>query len=166
MTRDFDRALARELSQLLRLRRLRAEAARTERERRRTLLAAAQTALDEGEAVVRRLRAERATLAKCVCGPIAQQMPRLASFASARAERLDDTLERAVYAVIDCREALSDAQSAFDAAQAAWLHATARCDAVEKLDTTTRRDAASAAEERAERETEAVPGATPLQGMR
>ncbi len=146
-----------ELTQLLRLRRLREEAARIECEAKRAARDSAQAAVAETEREVERLRLEREALADAVAGAMAASMPRLGPFAISRREALDDLLERAEYALIDDEEALSEAQEALDEAQAAWLQARARCEAVEQLDRRTRLGFAQAAEQRLEREVDAMP---------
>ncbi|MBW8829722.1 MAG: hypothetical protein JF606_09885 [Burkholderiales bacterium] len=163
MSATSSKALILEVAQLLRLRKLRAEAARIERETARAKRDAAQQAVLEREAQVQRLRVERNALGESVVA-IAPAMALLAPFASARREVLDDALERAEYALIDDEEVLTQAQSAFDEAHAAWQKAVARCDAVEKLHETTRRDATLAAEERAEREVDVSPRSVMLEG--
>jgi len=164
MSASSSKSLVLEVAQLLRLRKLRAEAARIERETARAKRDAAQHAVHEREALVRQLRVERNALGESVVA-IAPAMALLAPFASARREFLDDALERAEYALIDDEEDLAQAQDAFDMAHAAWQKAVARCDAVERLAETTRRDVALAAEERAEREVEASPRSAMLEGM-
>lgn len=163
MSASSSKALVLEVAQLLRLRRLRAEAARIERETARAKRDAAQHAVREREAQVQRLRTERDALGESVVA-FASAMALLAPFASARREFLDDALERAEYALIDDEEELAQAQNAFDAAHAAWRKAVARCDAVEQLDETTRRDVTRAAEERAEREVDVSPRSVMLEG--
>jgi len=142
----------RELGQLLRLRRLREEAARAERDAARAARDDAQTAVRQREALVERLRLQRDALGAYVVGGGAASMARLAPFASARREVLDDALERAEYALIDDEEALQRAERAFAQAQSAWLRTAARSRAVEQLTERTRRGFARAAEARAERE--------------
>jgi flagellar biosynthesis chaperone FliJ len=146
-----------ELAQLLRLRRLREEAARIERDAKRAERDAAQAAVAETEREVERLRLERAALAAAVAGEMAASMPRLGPFAISRREVLDDLFERAEYALIDDEEALAEAQEALEEAHAVWLQARARCEAVEQLDRRTRRGVAQAVERRTERELDAAP---------
>ncbi len=148
--------LINDVAQLLRLRQLRAEAARVERDAARARRDEAQQAAQEREALVRRLCSERDALDVRVAASAAA-MALLAPYASARREVLVDALERAEYAFIDDKEKLSRAQAALDAAHTAWQKASARCEAVEQLDVSTRRSAARAANERAEREIDAAP---------
>jgi hypothetical protein len=143
-----------EIVQLLRLRRLRAEAARIELNNARARRDAAQQAVHEREALAQRLRVQRHALDVRVA-TIAPAMALLAPYASARREWLSEALERAEYALITDREDLLRAQAALDAAHAAWQKAMARCEAVAELETSTRRGAAQAANERAEREIDA-----------
>ena len=144
-----------ELSQLLRLRRLRVEAARVEREAKRRALDEAIAAVRAREAEVERLRGERGDLRERIVDDIAPTLPRLMHYVSARVEMLDDLLERAEYGLIDDEEDLEAAQEAFDDATAAWQQAMARCDAVERLRDTTARRLQRAAEEKSERELDA-----------
>ena len=144
-----------ELSQLLRLRHLRVEAARIEREAKRRALDDAIAAVREREAQIERLRNERGDLRERIVDGMAPTLPRLMHYVAARAEMLDDLLERAEYGLIDDEEDREAAQEAFDAATAAWQQAMARCDAVERLRDDTARRFRRLAEERAEREVDA-----------
>ncbi|HUG22605.1 hypothetical protein [Piscinibacter sp.] len=142
----------RELGQLLRLRRLREDAARAERDERRRACEAAQAAVREREALIEQARARRDALGAYITGDGAATISRLAPFAGARREALDEALERAEYALIDDEAALARAERAFADAQAAWLRAAARSRAVEQLNERTRRGFMRAAEQYAERE--------------
>jgi len=142
----------RELGQLLRLRRLREDAARTERDEKRRARDAAQAAVREREALIEQARVRRDALGAYVAGHGAATIARLAAFAGARREALDEALERAEYGLIDDEEALARAERALDEAQAVWLRAMARNRAVEQLNERTRRGFMQAAQQRAERE--------------
>lgn len=144
-----------ELSQLLRLRRLRVEAARLAREEKRRALDEAIAAVRAREAEIERLRGERGDLRERIVADIAPTLPRFMHYVGARVEMLDDLLERAEYGLIDDEEDLEAAQEAFDDATAAWQQAMARCDAVQRLRDTTARRLRRAAEEKTERELDA-----------
>lgn len=146
-----------ELSQLLRLRRLREDAARLDFQRRREARDAAQAAVTAREAEVARLRQERRSLVQRAGLEHAAAMPRLGIFTSMRREMLDDLLERAEYALIDDEESLTEAQEAFETAQAAWRREMARCEAVQMLRDRVQRDTQRAGLARLERELDASP---------
>jgi flagellar biosynthesis chaperone FliJ len=144
-----------ELAQLLRLRRLREDAARLDCQRRREARDAAQAAVTAREAEVARLRNQRHSLVQRAGHEHAPAMPRLGIFTSTRREMLDDLLERAEYALIDDEESLTEAQDALDAAQAAWQREMARCEAMQMLRDRVQRDSRLVDAARAERELDA-----------
>lgn len=146
-----------ELSQLVRLRRLREEAARLDFQQRREARDAAQAAVTACEAEVTRLRRERMSLLQRAGHEHATAMPRLGLFTSTRREMLDDLLERAEYALGDEEDGLQQAQEALDIAQAAWQRERARCEAVQMLRDRVQRETRLVHAARAERETDAAP---------
>jgi hypothetical protein len=143
-----------DLRQLLRLRELREEAARRAHETCRVARDEALRAVRDREALLQQQRAELGVLSAYVAGDGAGAMPRLCSYASARRELLDDRIERNEYGLIDDEEALAEAERRLQLASEAWAQARARTQAVETLRDSTRRRAACAAEQRAEREVE------------
>lgn len=149
-----ERRVIGELRQLLRLRELREDAARRAHELCRTRRDDALRAVREREAELQAQRTERDELAAYTAGDGASAMPRLAGYASARRELLDDRIERNEYALIDDEEALADAERELQQAREAWSQARARTQAVGDLRERTSRHAAHASEQRAERELE------------
>ncbi|MDO5626470.1 MAG: hypothetical protein Q4G71_17510 [Pseudomonadota bacterium] len=83
----------------------------------------AEAAMREREAVMRRLQAEREQLSQRIVGDCAPRMGRLAVYASAAQEVLDDQLERTEYALLDDEEALHDARQKAAQTRAVWLRA-------------------------------------------
>lgn len=146
-----------ELSQLVRLRRLREEAARLDFQQRREVRDAAQAAVNACEAEVTRLRRERMSLLQRAGHEHATAMPRLSLFTSTRREMLDDLLERAEYALGDEEDGLKQAQAALDTAQAAWQRERARCEAVQMLRDRVQRETRLVDAARAEREIDVAP---------
>jgi flagellar biosynthesis chaperone FliJ len=146
-----------ELSQLVRLRRLREEAARLDFQQRREARDAAQAAVTACEAEVTRLRRERMSLLQRAGHQHATAMPRLGLFTSTRREMLDDLLERAEYALGDEEDGLKQAQEALDTAQAAWQRERARCEAVQMLRDRVQRETRLVDAARAEREMDVAP---------
>ena len=143
-----------DLRQLLRLRELREDAARRAHEASRVQRDEALRAVQERDALLQQQRAQRSDLSAYTAGAGASAMPRLAGYASARRDLLDDRIERNEYALIDDEEALAEAERHLQQASDAWAQARARTQAVETLGDSTRRRALRAAEQRAERELE------------
>lgn len=143
---------------LLRLRVLREDAARGELQRRRADEAAAREVVDRRLRQIDTLRGARRALLAWQTGEGAADAPRVQPYAAARMAALDDELERAEVELIDERQALQRAGQALQAAQAAWVRASARRQAVDRLAADTRRALALQSERRAERE---LDGAVP-----
>ena len=73
-----------------------------------------------------RLQHARDQLSERIVGECASQLGRLAAYASATQEDLDDQLERTEYALIDDEDAVSTARDRTAQARASWLRATGR----------------------------------------
>ena len=155
-----------ELKQLLRLREIRQEAARVEREARRTARDAAMAVLHEHQARLESLRLQRGALVNWAGGDGAMSMARLHTFASARKGLLDESCERAEYASIDDAQAVAEAERALAQAHERWVRACASRQSVERLQARTRASLAREAELRAEREAEPARTSPPLYAAR
>ena len=89
-------------------------------------VATAEHAVAERQAAMDRLQLARDQLSERIVGACAPQLGRLAIYASAAQEDLDDQLERTEYALIDDEEALSAARAQAERARAAWLRAVSQ----------------------------------------
>ena len=112
--------------QLQRLRELRERKALTALRTAEAELAAAEHTMAERQRAMDRLQLAREQLSQRIVGDCAPQMGRLAIYASATQEDLDDQLERTEYALIDDEEALSAARAQAERARAAWLRAVSQ----------------------------------------
>lgn len=154
-----------ELRQLLRLRELRQEGSRAEREARRAERDEAFALLQEHQRQLEALNVQRSALADWVAGEGASSMTRLNAFASARQALLADACERAEYALLDDQEALAETEVQLAQAHEHWIRTCSRTQSVERLLARTRSGFARQAELRAEQE--ADPAARPqLQDIR
>lgn len=141
--------------QLLRLRALREDTARSALDRCRRTQAECQGAVQRREQQIVLVRRDRSSLLGWLCGAGATELPRLAPAAGARLAALDEEIERAELALGDERIALADATRAVAAAQADWVRARGRREAVAELADAARRVFARNREQRAERELDA-----------
>ena len=96
-------------------------------------VAAAEQAVAERQRAMDRLQQQRDALSQRIVGDCAARMGRLAAYASATQEDLDDQLERTEYALIDDEDALSEAREQAAQARAAWLRTVAQRDAAHTL---------------------------------
>ena len=112
--------------QLQRLRELRERKALSALRQAEAEVATAEHAVAERQAAMDRLQLARDQLSERIVGACAPQLGRLAIYASAAQEDLDDQLERTEYALIDDEEALSAARSQAERARAAWLRAVSQ----------------------------------------
>ena len=119
--------------QLQRLRALRERKALLALRAAEAELAAAEQALAERQRAMERLQHARDQLSERIVGECASQLGRLAAYASATQEDLDDQLERTEYALIDDEDALSEAREQAAQARAAWLRTVAQRDAAHTL---------------------------------
>ena len=119
--------------QLKRLRALRERKALTALRQAETAVREAEAALAVRQATMTRLQTERDALSQRIVGDCAARMGRLADYASATQEDLDDQLERTEYALIDDEDALSEAREQAAQARAAWLRTVAQRDAAHTL---------------------------------
>ena len=112
--------------QLQRLRELRERKALRALRQAEAEAATAEHAVAERQAAMDRLQLARDQLSERIVGACAPQLGRLAIYASAAQEDLDDQLERTEYALIDDEEALSAARAQAERARAAWLRAVSQ----------------------------------------
>ena len=112
--------------QLQRLRELRERKALSALRQAEAEVATAEHAVAERQAAMDRLQLARDQLRERIVGACAPQLGRLAIYASAAQEDLDDQLERTEYALIDDEEALSAARAQAERARAAWLRAVSQ----------------------------------------
>lgn len=112
--------------QLQRLRELRERKALSALRQAEAEVATAEHAVAERQAAMDRLQLARDQLSERIVGACAPQLGRLAIYASAAQEDLDDQLERTEYALIDEEEALSAARAQAERARAAWLRAVSQ----------------------------------------
>ena len=112
--------------QLQRLRELRERKALSALRQAEAEVATAEHAVAERQAAMDRLQLARDQLSERIVGACAPQLGRLAIYASAAQEDLDDQLERTEYALIDDEEALSAARAQAERARAAWLRAVSQ----------------------------------------
>jgi flagellar biosynthesis chaperone FliJ len=138
--------------QLLRLRELREDTARSVLERCRRKLADCQGAVQRREQQIAQVRRDRTTLLAWLCGAGAPELPRVAPAAGAWLGALDEEIERAELTLSDERIALAEAARAAAVAQGEWVHARGRRQAVAQLADDARRLLAHEREQRAERE--------------
>ncbi len=146
-----------EAQALLRLRRMREEAARVSMVRCREQQAECQRIVEKRLVQLTEARRCRSGLLGEVHGPGAALAPRTWPYASARLAALDDELERAEVELVDERDDLQQAGRALDAARAAWVREQARRRAVDELLTATRQAHAARQAQRLEREVEHRP---------
>ena len=112
--------------QLKRLRELRERTALTALRTAEREVRAAEDALQQRQQLMQRLQGARDALSQRIVHDCAPQLGRLAGYASAAQEDLDDQLERTEYALIDDEEALSAARAQAERARAAWLSAVSQ----------------------------------------
>ena len=119
--------------QLHRLRELRERQALNALRQAESQVAAAEQAVAERQRAMDRLQQQRDALSQRIVGDCAARLGRLAAYASATQEDLDDQLERTEYALIDDEDALSEAREQAAQARAAWLRTGAQRDAAHTL---------------------------------
>ena len=119
--------------QLHRLRELRERQALNALRQAESQVAAAEQAVAERQRAMDRLQQQRDALSQRIVGDCAARMGRLAAYASATQEDLDDQLERTEYALIDDEDALAEARDKAAAARAAWLRAVSQSGSAETL---------------------------------
>ena len=119
--------------QLHRLRELRERQALNALRHAESQVAAAEQAVAERQRAMDRLQQQRDALSQRIVGDCAARLGRLAAYASATQEDLDDQLERTEYALIDDEDALSEAREQAAQARAAWLRTVAQRDAAHTL---------------------------------
>ena len=112
--------------QLQRLRELRERKALGVLRQAEAEVATAEHAVAERQAAMDRLQLARDQLSERIVGACAPQLGRLAIYASAAQEDLDDQQERTEDALIDDEEALSAARAQAERARAAWLRAVSQ----------------------------------------
>jgi len=122
-----------ELSQLLRLRELRVQAAERECEQRRRALHEAEAALQQRQQRIADWQQRRASLSRQVVGAAAPQLARFAPHAAAQRAWLEDQLERDEYGLIDDEEERGVRQQALDDAMREWQRQRAREDGMRDL---------------------------------
>lgn len=147
--------------QLQRLRELRERKALTALRQAEGALTAAEQALAERQRAMDRLQRERDQLSQRIVRDCAPALGRLAAYASATQEDLDDQLERTEYALIDDEDAVSAAREQVATARAAWLRAVSQNGSAQTLVGDARQALRRARDSRLEREDAPVP-ITPL----
>ena len=143
--------------QLKRLRELRERTALTALRTAEREVRAAEDALQQRQQLMQRLQGARDQLTQRIVHECAPRLGRLAGYASAAQEDLDDQLERTEYALIDDEEALTEAQQAAEAARRAWLRAVSQSGAADTLVNDARRGLLREREARLEREDAPLP---------
>lgn len=139
--------------QLLRLRQLREAAALRAVGAAREHHAKAWQQVQDRHDHIALVQREIKQLAAWVQGASLPQAPRLAPYAQASLDKLDDELERARYDLVGEQQALADATAALDQARATWLRAQGRQQAVQQLTLDTQRALLLQRDQRLERET-------------
>ena len=119
--------------QLHRLRELRERQALNALRQAESQVAAAEQAVAERQRAMDRLQQQRDALSQRIVGDCAARLGRLAAYASATQEDLDDQLERTEYALIDDEDALSEAREQAAQARAAWLRAVSQSGSAQTL---------------------------------
>lgn len=119
--------------QLQRLRALRERQALTALRQAEGQVAAAEEAVRVRQQAMDRLQQARDALSERIVGDCAPQLGRLAAYASATQEDLDDQLERTEYALIDDEDALDEAREKAAEARSAWLRAVSQNSAADTL---------------------------------
>ena len=147
--------------QLHRLRELRERQALNALRQAESQVAAAEQAVAERQRAMDRLQQQRDALSQRIVGDCAARMGRLAAYASATQEDLDDQLERTEYALIDDEEALAAARQKTAQARAQWLRAVSQHGAAGTLVTEARSAVHRQRETRLEREDAPAPMPTP-----
>jgi len=127
-----------ELAQLLKLRKVRVDAAEAEVRARRAECEAAEVAIEQRRVRIEEDRRRVERHADFVVGAGARDLPRLAGCYSAFRAMLGDKLERSEYGLIDDQETLEQHQSTLLDARQAWLREQARRDGIEEALTRSR----------------------------
>ena len=118
---------------LQRLRELRERQALNALRQAESQVAAAEQAVAERQRAMDRLQQQRDALSQRIVGDCAARLGRLAAYASATQEDLDDQLERTEYALIDDEDALGAAREQAAEARAAWLRAVSQTGSAQTL---------------------------------
>jgi hypothetical protein len=147
-----ERQRVQDTKQLQRLRSLREQRALRERAAAQRQRDAALETVRQSEARLAAQRAERDALVAYVLGVGAPDLPRLASFAVAHRELLEEAVERTAYYLDDERRVLNNAEHKLSERHAAWIRSVGSLDAAGNLLQDAKRGASIAAEQRAERE--------------
>lgn len=121
-----------ELAQLLRLRKVRVEAAEAQVRAQRAECDAAEAAVQARHQRIEEDRLQVERHAAHVVGDGASDLPRFAAYFTAFRAKLDDTLERSEYGLIDDQETLEKTQSDLLDMRQAWMREQARQDGVEE----------------------------------
>lgn len=119
--------------QMKRLRELREKSALHALHKAEAQVREAEETVRVREEAMRRLQGEREALNQRIVGPCAPALGRLAVYATAAQEDLDDQLERTEYALIDDEEALHEARMQAKQARANWLRAVGQSSAADSL---------------------------------
>ena len=143
--------------QLQRLRDLRERKALTALRAAEAEVAAAEQAVVERQRAMERLQSARDQLSQRIVRDCAPQLGKLAAYASATQEDLDDQLERTEYALIDDEDALSEARQKAAVARAAWLRAVSQSGSAQTLVGDARQAVRRARNTRQEREDAPAP---------
>jgi flagellar biosynthesis chaperone FliJ len=151
-----------ELSQLLRLRKVRVDAAQAQVAAQRSACEAALTAVQTRLASIEKDRQQVAQHRACSIGPDAADLPSLGHIVRAFASKLDDALERNEYALIDDEAALEQNQSELRRLHQAWLREQSRADGVQQTLARSRRALAQQRETQAEDALDELPRTHPL----
>jgi hypothetical protein len=151
-----------ELAQLLRLRKVRVDAAEALVRERRAECEASDAAVQARRERIEADRREVERHAAFVVGDGARDLPRLAASFQAFRAMLGDRLERSEYGLIDDQETLEQSQSTLLDARQAWLREQARRDGIQEALVRSRRALALQREARAEDEVDELRRGGPL----
>jgi flagellar biosynthesis chaperone FliJ len=121
-----------ELKQLLRLRQVRVDAAQAQVAAQRSACDAALATVQTRLASIEQDRQQVAQHRLRSIGPDAVDLPRLGHLIRAFTSKLDDTLERNEYGLIDDEAALEQNQSELSRLHHAWLREQSRADGVQQ----------------------------------
>ncbi len=151
-----------ELAQLLRLRKARVDAAQAAVSQQRAACEQAAAAVQARQQKIDRNRSEVEHHAAYTVGDGASDLPRLAAYFSAFRERLDDTLERNEYGLVDDEEALEESEALLLEKRQAWLREQSRRDGVEEVLQRSRRALARKADNQTDNDADELRRGGPL----
>lgn len=143
--------------QLKRLRALRERTALNALRQAEAEVRTAEAALQQRQQLMASLQGQRESLTQRIVRDCAPRLGRLASYASAAQEDLDDQLERTEYALIDDEETLSAARARAEEARRAWLRAVSQSGSADSLIGEARKAVLRARETRLDREDAPLP---------